>query len=329
MGAAAYVGRVGGLAVALGVGAAVATGQGVASASPTDSTSPTSESTTQESQDSGPGSGATPNTNKAPEPEVSTPEKTSTSTPRDSLKSATTRIAELGKALSTGGALTSKKVTKRSEQAKSEAAEEAVVDEDAEVVDPEESEVVAPPAPTWTPPTITDIGTSKKRSSSRPAEKPAEASISRVPAPEPVVVRTVDVVANKNVMADQPAEVLQRTASAVESATFESLSLSTTVREPAVAMMAAPEAPAPKAPLPHVVTNVLSVFGLGSLASDVPAVPFGSGAALALLAYGSRRETEQTYSLSPGPPRVVLRSPRRGRPVLRPPPSRPPSRTAR
>ncbi len=51
MGAAAYVGRVGGLAVALGVGAAVATGQGVASASPTDSTSPTSESTTQESQE--------------------------------------------------------------------------------------------------------------------------------------------------------------------------------------------------------------------------------------------------------------------------------------
>ncbi len=167
----------------------------------------------------------------------------------------------------------------------------------AEVVDPEESEVVAPPAPTWTPPTITDIGTSKKRSSSRPAEKPAEASISRVPAPEQVVdVRTVDVVASKNVMADQPAEVLQRTASAVESATFESLSLSTTVREPAVAMMAAPEAPAPKAPLPQVVTNVLSVFGLGSLASDVPGVPFGSGAALALLAYGSRRETEQTYS---------------------------------
>ena len=44
MGAAAYVGRVGGLAVALGVGAAVATGQGVASASPTESTSSTSES---------------------------------------------------------------------------------------------------------------------------------------------------------------------------------------------------------------------------------------------------------------------------------------------
>ena len=301
MGAAAYVGRVGGLAVALGVGAAVATGQGVASASPTDSASPTSESTTQES-----GPDTTPDTNPtdtSPESEVSSPETASEKTPHDALKSAANRIAELGKVLSTGGALTSKKVTKRTEQAKSEKAEEAVVDEDAEVVDPEESEVVAPPAPTWTPPAITDIGTSNKRSSSRPADKPVEASISRVSAPEPAVdVRAVDVVANKNVVPNQPDDtVLQRTASTVESATFEALSFSATVQEPAVAMMAAPEAPAAKAPLPQLVTNVLSAFGLGSLASDVPGVPFGSGAALALLAYGSRRETEQTYAALAGP----------------------------
>ena len=308
MGAAAYVGRVGGLAVALGVGAAMATGQGVASASPTESTSSASESSASASSEET-GSGTTPDTNSTdntPKSEVSSEAKSSTPTSRGALKSAATRIAELGKALSTGGALTSKKVTKGAEQAgslqaesdKAADADAAVVADDADVVAPEESEEAIPPVPTRTPPKIIDVVTSKKKSSSGPADKPAEGSISRVPAPKSAVeVRTVDVVAAKDVMAEKSADsVLQRTASAVEPTTFRSLSSLTATQDAPEAMMSAPDAPAAQAPLPQLVTNVLSVFGLGSLASDVPGVPGGSPFALALLAVGARRETEQTFS---------------------------------
>ena len=307
MGAAAYVGRVGGLAVALGVGAAVASGQGVASASPTESTSPTSESSTSESSEES-GSGTTPDTNStdnSPTSEDSSEAESPTPTSRGALKSTATRIAELGKALSTGGALTSKKVTKDAEQAGSQQAEsdkaadaEATVVADADAVAPEDSEEATPPVPTRTPPKIIDVVTSTKRSSNGPADKPAEGSISRVPAPRSAVeVRTVDVVADKDVTAEKSADsVLQRTASAVEPTTFRSLSSLTATQDGPEAMMSAPDDPAAQAPLPQLVTNVLSVFGLGSLASDVPGVPGGSPFALALLALGARRETEETFS---------------------------------
>ena len=152
--------------------------------------------------------------------------------------------------------------------------------------------------PIQTPPTTPEIVTSAKRSSSGPAEKPAEASVSRVSAPRSAVeVRTVDVVAAKDETADEPApSALQRAASAVEPPTFEALSSFTTTQDAPEVMAAAPEAPAAQTPLPRLVTNVMSVFGLGSLASDVPGVPGGSPFALALLALGSRRETEQTFS---------------------------------
>ena len=110
-------------------------------------------------------------------------------------------------------------------------------------------------------------------------------------------MRTVDVVADKDVTAEKSADsVLQRTASAVEPTTFRSLSSLTATQDAPEAMMSAPDAPAAQTPLPQLVTNVLSVFGLGSLASDVPGVPGGSPFALALLALGARRETEETFS---------------------------------
>ena len=202
--------------------------------------------------------------------------------------------------MSTGGALTSKKVTKDTEQAESEEAdaEEAAVVEDADEVAPEESAVATPQVPTWTPPTTTDSVKSAKKASSRPAPKPAEDSVSRVPAATSTVeVRTVDVVADKDATADPPADrALQRTASAVEPTTFGALSSSTAMQDAAPVMMAAPEAPAAQAPLPRLVTNVLSVFGLDALASNMPGAPVGSPFALTLPALASRRETEQTFS---------------------------------
>ena len=58
MGAGADVGRIGGLAVALGIGAAVVTGHGVASADPAGSSGSESSSTSSSSTDSSPSTGS-------------------------------------------------------------------------------------------------------------------------------------------------------------------------------------------------------------------------------------------------------------------------------
>ena len=82
MGAGAYVGRIGGLAVALGIGAAVFTGQGVASADPDPDTSssgttagPASTSTSSESPKQSPGAAA----KTAPEPDTAADEPATSS----------------------------------------------------------------------------------------------------------------------------------------------------------------------------------------------------------------------------------------------------------
>ena len=53
--------------------------------------------------------------------------------------------------------------------------------------------------------------------------------------------------------------------------------------------------------LPSLVTKLLSAFGLGALASNIPGVPSWSPLGLALLALGARRETEQTFSTAGAP----------------------------
>ena len=83
MGASSYVGRVGGLAVALGVGTAIATGNGVASADTTDSPPPppstnssTTEPSTTDTQPVDPTT--TPEASESPESDTTTETKTAT-----------------------------------------------------------------------------------------------------------------------------------------------------------------------------------------------------------------------------------------------------------
>jgi hypothetical protein len=80
MNAALYVGRVGGLAVALGVGAAVATGHGVARAetsSPSSSAPPSSSGSSSMSSSASSGSDSAPDTSGSVEPLVSGPKQSS------------------------------------------------------------------------------------------------------------------------------------------------------------------------------------------------------------------------------------------------------------
>jgi hypothetical protein len=327
MGASAYVGRVGGLAVALGVGAAVATGQGVAWASPTESNSSASESSSSADADSGSSSGATsgsstddspasePASELASEPSSETSATTSTSEAASTSSSAT-RTAKPGEVVSTGGAQTSKKVTQKADDTGSdEAAPEPAADaeeveeaEEVEVVAPEESEAVAPPTQTPIPPTTTDeVPIEKKssdvpvekKSSDSPAVKSAQASVDRVPAPTSTAeVRTVEVVADKVVNTEPATEtVLQGTTFAEESTTVEAKSFSTTRQDAApVMMMVAPDAPTARPTFPRLLTNALSIFGIGAMSANTPGVPIGSPAVLALFAWASRRETDQASS---------------------------------
>ena len=82
---------------------------------------------------------------------------------------------------------------------------------------------------------------------------------------------------------------------AVESA-FEAQSALTKIETAAPAMMAAPVVPAVQPTMRRVLTNLLSAFGIGAFAANTPGAPVGSPLVLALLAWASRRETEQTFS---------------------------------
>ena len=239
MGASAYIGRVGGLAVALGIGAAVATGQGVAWAGPTESDPSTTEPPPSADADAGldPGEApdaldaTTPESSPAPEApgEIKTPSLTALTSRANSLLSSLTRAAERGIVVSTGGALTSKKVTSQ----KNAGAAEVVEADEAE---PEETEVVdaAKPEPV------------EKKSSAAPATKPVESLVRRLATAKPTIdVRSVDGPVAKVVAAAEPAEtVVQKT--------VQTLATTTTVQDAVPVMMAAAEAPIeqPTAPAP-------------------------------------------------------------------------------
>ena len=282
MGASAYIGRVGGLAVALGVGAAVATGQGVAWANPPDSDSSNTEQPPPADADATPGAEAEkPVFEPKPEEPPQPPEKpTSPFTSRaGSLLSSLTRAAERGIAISTGGALTSKKTTSQKTAGAAEV-------EEAEPLKPEETEVIASSEPDPV----------EKKSSGVLAKKPDEGLFSHLPKAKPIVdVQGVERRVDKVLAAAQPPDtVVQRTAVAVEQTTFETLSAITTTRIAAPVMKAA-EAPTEQPALPRLLTNLVSAFGLGAMASDVPGGPVGTPIEL-LLALGVRRESEESVA---------------------------------
>ena len=102
MGAATYIGRVGGLAVALGVGTAIATGQGVATADDTNnSTAPntstggsTSTDSTSTNPTTGPTTGASTIESTEPSNTTQTPRLQTTSTQTTTSSTTSTTVAE-------------------------------------------------------------------------------------------------------------------------------------------------------------------------------------------------------------------------------------------
>ncbi len=98
----------------------------------------------------------------------------------------------------------------------------------------------------------------------------------------------MDGLAAKAVAAAEPAEtVIQHTVVAVEQKT---------VQDVVPVMTAAVEAPVEQPIAPRLLTNLVSVFGLGALASDTPGAPLGTPIAMALLALGIRRESEESIA---------------------------------
>ena len=290
MGASAYIGRVGGLAVALGIGAAVAMGHGVAWAGPTESDPSTTDPPPSADADAGLDPAAAPDAPDANTPPISptpeaaretqTPSLTTLTSRANSVLSSLTRAAERGIAVTTGGALTSKKVTSQKN------AGAAAVDE----AEPEETDVVEP----------ADSEPVEKKSSAAPANKPIESLVRRLPhlpAAKPTVdARSVDGLAARVVAADPNDTTVQRTAGAAEQTTFQTQSDITTVQDDVPVMMAAADAPIEQPALPRLLTNLVSAFGLGGLASDTPGTPIGTPIAMALLALGVRRESEESVS---------------------------------
>ena len=290
MGASAYIGRVGGLAVALGIGAAVAMGHGVAWAGPTESDPSTTDPPPSADADAGLDPAGAPDAPDANTPPISptpeaareteTPSLTTLTSRANSVLSSLTRAAERGIAVTTGGALTSKKVTSQKN------AGAAAVDE----AEPEETDVVEP----------ADSEPVEKKSSAAPANKPIESLVRRLPhlpAAKPTVdARSVDGLAARVVAADPNDTTVQRTAGAAEQTTFQTQSDITTVQDDVPVMMAAADAPIEQPALPRLLTNLVSAFGLGGLASDTPGTPIGTPIAMALLALGVRRESEESVS---------------------------------
>ena len=202
----------------------------------------------------------------------------------NSLLTSLTRAAERGIAITTGGALTSKKVTSQ----KTTGARKSTKPRHPSHRKQKSSRSAEP-------------GPVEKKSSGVLAKKPAETLFSHLPAAKPIVSaqgmdRRVEKAVDKLVTAAEPPEtVVQRTAVAVEQTTFETLSAITTMRDAAPVMKVA-ELPAEQPALPRVLTNLVSVFGLGALASDTPGGPVGTPIALALLAMGVRRESEESVA---------------------------------
>lgn len=302
MGASAHIGRVGALAVALGVGAAVATGQGIASASPTDTNSSTADVESETTQDSTAGS-STVGTTPAEPTSVSAPAGSAVRSPSriaSRITSAVTsviRTAQQGQAMGNGGALTSKRGTANAEPEGVEPEKKAVGDIGVpEPVKPEvfgaaEVEVAAPPGQMLRP----------QRKSNRLSAGPVESSVRSLEArTPPTQMRTVKV-AQRQVA--QEVVALTELAAPVISHAFSgqptapsALSFIAAGQDAGRVIMAAPEATTPKPTIRRVLTNVLKAIGIGAFSTGAPGGPLGSPLAMAVLALGARREAEQTVS---------------------------------
>lgn len=280
MGASAYVGRVGGLAVALGVGVAVATGHGVALAEP-ESDSSTSSVSAGPSADAADGSTGTAGITE-----------TDTEAPEDQGLGEDTDLDE-DTAVDPG----------EDDLDDEAAAAEDLADPDAEappddVPDDEPAEEPAEPddsvveAPTQTA-DVRSRGADRDNSDDAPQSTP----LSQVsPATE---TREADV---DEPAADTDVDTGVQTTTALQRTTaLATTTLETTSQPRTFALTAAPvalTAPAEQPALQRLVVNVLSSLGIGALAANLPGAPVWSPFVMALLGLGTRREFSQPLALT-------------------------------
>ena len=299
MGAAGHVGRVGGLAVALGLGVAVATGYGVASADdetsgrgprPPASEGPPTGSPTTNSPMNGPSTG-TPGSTQSPKAALR-----NTLRPRGfDLGPILRHSLDRGVAVSAGGAFRSAKTSKHGDL---NPAERSTETEGNAVVGSEGPERNVSPAPTPVVALRTDTGA--KKSSSRLEVTSARAPVRTLAEPSPArAAEVVDKVVDKVAAAKEALAVVVHRAAA-----DTVVSTTSAVQAPVMTMRAAASVEKPAsaaeiavtATVQRVASGVLAAFGLGSFSANSPVAPVESPVLLALLALGSRREFERSFS---------------------------------
>jgi hypothetical protein len=265
------------LALALGVGVAVATGHGVASADTPDPGSQSGSSTT-DAPAREPSSG----TAGSAQPSTSTSVQTSTSgaasgtTPTGSTPAA-------GVAVSTGGAQLSDRTLEDGDETG--------------VVELEGTNDASAPEQSPTPSAVAEVRTDAggRKAANRSETQSAQASVARKPA-VPTPARAAAVVADKVVAAKEAADtVVHRTADVVVSMTAMEHAPVVRMQTAAAVEMATPAAE-PAAPVRSLLSTVLAAFGLSPLAANSPLAPAQFPGMLALLAFGARREFEQSFS---------------------------------
>ncbi len=287
---AEYVARVGGLAVALGIGTAVATGQGLALADSPDGASGTTSNGPSQSKSESPDAGP-----KAAPGGPTAPDK--------------------GVVHSTGGAQTgSDPSTSVENDPDDPSASTPVSGSEADTTGPVYTEPGKPVEPTGTPPTVQpdDDGTgasdpalqsarhstSTPHVSSRPDSKPA-GDVKAQPRTsgitgmansvgQPAVDTTISTVDAK-LQEDKPELARTTGNSALTMAT-----LSTPASRPVIAQ-AAVTPQATTAPVPSIVTGLLSAFGLGALASSNPLAPAAPPPTLLGVLEWVRREINRMF----------------------------------
>ena len=214
------------------------------------------------------------------------------------MPTSTTRSAQPGEVVSTGGALLSERVTDFLNNARSAAlaANPAAAQALKPVFSlPKLPETNTPPAQTSTPPVI-DNPTVGKRSSSVYATNPTQTSVNPLSElTSTVEARTVDTVAVSAVTFTEPARTtLQRTGFTIEPTTAAMMPSAVTTQSTEPVMMAASETTTAQPQDTNLLATTLSIFGIGVNPAGSPVG--GSPVALALLAVGSRRESEETFS---------------------------------
>jgi hypothetical protein len=299
MGAAAYIGRVGGLAVALGVGTAIATGYGVASADDTASTPPSSDtSATSGSADTNTNANAntnTTNTTTGTSTQTSTEKSTETSGREDAATGTTVASGVVSAQTNTGSTGTSTETTETPEEADTPARTE---NPDGETPEPTE---YADPEPTETKdrePSEKPVGVhtstvnNNSRASSLPAAPKATASARTVDAlPDPA--STIQAPSTVAVFADAGALAAAGPTNVSPMMAAQSGQINAKAAAPVAA-----DAPDPVASAVNVVSSIVNWI-LNPLAGSAPIAPAQPPLIWGLLAF-ARREFENFFGALSG-----------------------------